>query len=45
VARAALAALKDLTGQNLGPGADASRAEREEAIGKWKDWWAKQSTR
>ena len=45
VARAALAALKDLTGKNFGPGTDASTAERDEAVTKWREWWAKQSPR
>jgi hypothetical protein len=43
VALAAQAALKDLSGQNFGPEKDASRAERDEAISRWKSWWAKQS--
>ena len=34
------AALKALTGKDFGPGADASLAERAQAITKWKDWWS-----
>jgi hypothetical protein len=39
VARAAHAALKDLTGQDLGPPADASPAVRRQAATAWKEWW------
>jgi hypothetical protein len=42
VVRATVAALKDLTGQNFGPGPDATRAERDEAIAAWQAWWKKQ---
>jgi hypothetical protein len=42
VARAAHAALKSLSGQDFGPGAEASRAERAQAVSSWKEWWAKQ---
>jgi hypothetical protein len=42
VARAAHAALKSLSNQDFGPGAEATRAERAQAIAAWKDWWAKQ---
>jgi hypothetical protein len=42
VARAAHAALKALTREDFGPSTDATRAERTEAIGKWKAWWASQ---
>lgn len=42
VSRAALVALKDLTGQDFGPAPTATRAEREQALAKWKGWWAKQ---
>jgi hypothetical protein len=42
VARAAHAALRNLTGQDFGPAADAGRDERAQAIAAWKDWWAKQ---
>jgi hypothetical protein len=40
VVRAAHAALKALSKEDFGPAADASRAERTEAINKWKAWWA-----
>ncbi len=42
VAEAAHAALKDLTGQDFGPAAAASREDREQAARKWLDWWNKQ---
>jgi uncharacterized protein (TIGR03067 family) len=42
VVRAAHVALKALTGQDFGPEADASRAERATAIAAWKSWWTKQ---
>jgi hypothetical protein len=42
VTQAARAALKDLTGQDFGPTASASRAERTEALRRWKDWWNQQ---
>jgi hypothetical protein len=45
VERAAHAALKSLTGQDLGPAAGADRAERARAIAAWKVWWDKQSRR
>ena len=41
VAHAAHAALKSLTGQDLGPGKDATPAEVAAAGAAWKDWWAK----
>jgi hypothetical protein len=43
VARAAHAALKTLTEQDLGPDADASRADIAHAIATWKEWWKRQS--
>jgi len=43
VERAAHAALKDLTGKDLGPKADATRAERSRAIAAWEVWWRKQT--
>jgi hypothetical protein len=43
VARAAHAALKGLTGQDLGPAKDPSPAERARAINDWKAWWKKQT--
>jgi hypothetical protein len=42
VARAAHAALKHLSGKDLGPSADASPEERTEAVTAWKAWWKKQ---
>jgi hypothetical protein len=42
VVRAAYAALKGLSGQDFGPAADASRAEKAEAVAKWKAWWKDQ---
>jgi hypothetical protein len=42
VARAAHVALKGLTRQDFGPPADATRAERAQAVASWKAWWAKQ---
>jgi hypothetical protein len=43
VALAAHQALKDLTGQDFGPEADATRAERKEAVAQWKAWWKKRN--
>jgi hypothetical protein len=42
VARAAKAALKDLTGQDFGPAADATPEARGRAVAAWKAWWEKQ---
>ena len=42
VARAAHAALKELTGQDFGPSAKATREGRELAATKWQQWWGKQ---
>jgi hypothetical protein len=42
VARAAHAALKELTGQDFGPAAKATREDRDQAAVKWLQWWAKQ---
>jgi HEAT repeat protein len=42
VIRAARAGLKSLTGQDFGPTADASRAERLKAVADWKTWWNNQ---
>jgi hypothetical protein len=42
VARAALAALKDMTGQDLGPAADATATARSQAVAAWKYWWQRQ---
>jgi hypothetical protein len=41
VARAAQAALKSLSNQDLGPPEDASRAEKAKAVEAWKAWWEK----
>jgi hypothetical protein len=43
VQRAALAALKELTGQDFGPRPDADRAERAKAIAAWEAWWSKKA--
>jgi hypothetical protein len=40
VVQAAHAALKDLSGQDFGPGKDRDTAQ---AIAAWKEWWAKQA--
>jgi hypothetical protein len=45
VARAARAALKDLTGQDFGPPADASAADRDRAVTAWEAWWQKNKGR
>jgi hypothetical protein len=42
VQHAALAALKDLTRQDFGPGPKADPAERARAIAAWEAWWARQ---
>jgi HEAT repeat protein len=42
VARAAHVALKELTRQDFGPEADASRADRAKSVARWKAWWEKQ---
>ncbi len=42
VARAAQAALKEMAGQDFGPGPQATPAERAQAAARWKAWWAKQ---
>lgn len=41
VARAAHAVLCSLTGQDFGPNADASQADRDRAVTDWKTWWNK----
>jgi hypothetical protein len=43
VVHAAHVALKELTGTDLGPPADANRTERARAAAKWKEWWKAQS--
>ncbi|HEV3115469.1 MAG TPA: HEAT repeat domain-containing protein, partial [Gemmataceae bacterium] len=45
VARAAYAALKDLTGKDLGRAADAQPEARARAVAAWKEWWKKQGER
>jgi hypothetical protein len=42
VARAAHRALKSLTGEDFGPPAEATPAERTRAAAAWKAWWHKQ---
>ena len=44
VARSAYAALKDLTGQDFGPAADADDAARKRATEEWQAWWKKNGT-
>jgi hypothetical protein len=41
VVRAAHAALKEMTGQDFGPAAKATREERDQATLKWLHWWSK----
>jgi hypothetical protein len=42
VVESAHEALKELTGQDFGPAADAGRDERNQAAKRWLDWWNKQ---
>lgn len=42
VAEAAHQALKELSGQDFGPKAGASREERVQAARQWSAWWSKQ---
>jgi hypothetical protein len=42
VVRGVKAALKSLTGQDFGPGRNASPAECTAAVAAWKSWWQKQ---
>jgi len=42
VVRAAGVALRSLTGQNLGPPANATGEERTKAVAAWKAWWRQQ---
>ena len=42
VVLAAHAALKELTGRDYGPSADASREDRDRAIVQWQRWWNRQ---
>jgi hypothetical protein len=41
VVRAAVVALQSLTGQKFGPNADASAADKKQAVRAWKSWWEK----
>jgi HEAT repeat protein len=43
VAEAAHQALKDLTGQDFGPKANASREDRVQASRQWTEWWNKEA--
>jgi hypothetical protein len=43
VERAAYAALKELTKKDFGPTAEATDAEKAEAVRAWKNWWKKQT--
>jgi hypothetical protein len=43
VARAAHAALKDLSGEDFGPPASAGEGQRKRAVEEWQAWWKKQS--
>ena len=43
VAETAHQALKELSGQDFGPKAGASREERVEAARQWSQWWSKQA--
>jgi hypothetical protein len=45
VPRAALASLKALTGQDLGPSPDATPEERIAAVERWRDWWKRNQPR
>jgi hypothetical protein len=42
IAEAAHQALKELSGQDFGPKANASRDERVQATRQWTEWWKKQ---
>jgi Prenyltransferase and squalene oxidase repeat len=42
VARAAHAALKDITGQDFGPAGNADASDRKRATTEWQEWWKKQ---
>src|SRR5262249_54306457 len=43
VAGAAHAARKEMTKEDFGPAADATREEQARAVQAWKQWWKKQS--
>jgi hypothetical protein len=45
VAEATHQALQELTGQDFGPKANASREERVQASRRWTEWWNKQEGR
>jgi hypothetical protein len=45
VAEAAHQALKELSGQDFGPKANASREERLKATRQWSEWWNKQGNK
>ena len=45
VVRAAHAALKSLTGKDLGPPAGAGRTERAAAATRWTSWWEQQKAK
>jgi hypothetical protein len=45
VARAAWAALKNMTGENFGPSADATDEQKDKAIEAWRAWWAEQKAK
>jgi hypothetical protein len=42
VSEAVHSALRDLSGKDFGPAANAGREERERAVSQWLDWWKKQ---
>ena len=42
VSYAAHAALKELTGKDFGPAANANPTDRAGAVAKWKEWWKAQ---
>jgi hypothetical protein len=42
VARAAHVVLRDLTGRDFGPPADANPAARAKAVERWRAWYIKQ---
>ncbi|HEY7424848.1 MAG TPA: HEAT repeat domain-containing protein [Gemmataceae bacterium] len=45
VIEAAHEALKELTGEDFGPEADAGREDRYRAARRWLDWWNKQANK
>ncbi len=45
VVRAAAVSLRLLTGQDFGPAAGATAADRAKAVAAWKAWWKRQSGR